>query len=117
MSSTSATRRELSLEPGLTLSEVSGLVADGYAHLPPSQRDELSVALHTFLEVIQEDDLVVTMTEEQLITGTIDDAAAHEERTLSSLLTRPVLWSKVADAVGGTPGQAQRRPRTGGSRR
>lgn len=83
---------ELALEPGLTLPAISSLVADGYAHLPPSQRDELAVALHTFLEGMQEDDLVVALTDEQLITGTIEDAAPEEQQ--SSLLKRPVLWSK-----------------------
>jgi len=84
---------ELSLEPGLSLTEVSSLVADGYAHLPRSQREELAVALHTFLEGMQEDDLVVALTDEQLIAGTIDDAASNEDQA-PSLLTRPVLWSE-----------------------
>ncbi|QIK67288.1 AAA domain-containing protein [Nocardioides sp. HDW12B] len=93
---------ELSLKPGLTRSEVSSLVADGYAHLPPSQRDELSVALHTFLEGMQEDDLVVALTEEQLIIGTIDDTVPHEEQS-TSLLSRPVLWSESRTPLGGLP--------------
>lgn len=83
----------LALEPGLTLPSISSLVADGYAHLPPSQRDELAVALHTFIAGMQEGDLVVALTDEQLIIGTIEDTAPYEERS-PSVLMRPVLWSK-----------------------
>jgi len=92
----------LALEPGLTLPAISSRVADGYAHLPPSQRDELAVALHTFLESMQEDDLVVALTDEQLITGTIEDAAPEGEHS-SSLLTRPVLWSNSRTRLDALP--------------
>lgn len=83
---------QLALEPGLTLAEVSTLVAGGYAHLPPSQRDEMAAALHTFREGMQESDLVVALTEQRLITGTLDDAPPQAVQ--SPLLTRPVLWAE-----------------------
>lgn len=83
----------LALERGLTLAEVSSLVAGGYAHLPPSQRDEMAAALHTFQEGMQEGDLVVGLTEQRLILGTLDDAPPHA--TQVPLLTRPVLWQEL----------------------
>lgn len=84
--------RGLPLEPGLSLVEVSTLVANGYSHLPPSQRDELATAIHTFIEGMQENDVVVAMTNDQLITGTIDAAGPQGDQS-TSLLSRPVLWS------------------------
>lgn len=92
---------QLALEPGLTLSEVSRLVAAGYAHLPPSQRDEMAAALHAFCEGMQEGDLVVALTQERLITGTVDEAPPQAAQ--SSLLTRPVLWSESRTPLGALP--------------
>ena len=69
-------------------------MSDGYAHLAPSQRDELAVAFHTFLwRACREGDLVVAL----------DRGAAHRRHgrrrsrlttNRQSLLTRPVLWAE-----------------------
>lgn len=80
----------LVLERGQSLAAVQALVDDGYAHLAPSQRTELAVALHAFLDGIHEDDLVVTLAEERLVVGTVDEEAAATSST--SVLRRPVLW-------------------------
>ena len=47
-------------------------MAEGYAHLPPSQREELASAMHSFLDGMAEDDLVVALTDEHLLVGVID---------------------------------------------
>lgn len=81
----------LALTPDMTARDVARLVSDGYAHLAPSQREELAVALHSFLEGVRPQDLVVALTDEQLMIGTVDEASPNDEP--SSPLTRPVLWS------------------------
>ncbi|NIK55790.1 AAA family ATPase [Kribbella shirazensis] len=82
----------LALTPDMTSGAVARLVSDGYAHLAPSQREELTVAFHTFLEGVRPQDLVVALTDEQLMIGTVDDPSPNEEPSPSPL-TRPVLWS------------------------
>ena len=72
---------------------VSSLVSDGYAHLPPSQREELAVALHAFLQGVRHEDLVVALAEEQLLIGTVDEVSPNDEPS-PPLLSRPVVWSE-----------------------
>lgn len=91
----------LPLAPGMSLAEVSSLVAGGYAHLPSSQRDEMATALHTFSEAMQEGDLVVALTERQLTTGTLDDTLP--QAAPSPLLTRPVLWAESSTPLEALP--------------
>ncbi|MGW5192428.1 AAA family ATPase [Kribbella sp. NPDC004138] len=91
----------LSLASDMTAKAVSRLVSDGYAHLAPSQREELAVAYHTFLEGLQPQDLVVALTDEQLILGTVDEPSPDDGPSPSAL-TRPVLWS-ARTPLGGLP--------------
>ncbi|WP_328524539.1 AAA family ATPase [Kribbella sp. NBC_00359] len=81
----------LALAPDMSARAVARLVSDGYAHLAPSQREELAAALHTFLEGVRPQDLVVALTDEQLIIGTVDEPSPDDEP--SPPLTRPVIWS------------------------
>lgn len=90
---------DLSLTPGLTSAEVSSLVADGYAHLPPSQRDELAAAFHSLLSGVQDDDIVVALTDEQIVVGTVADSAQDGD----ALLSRPVLWSETRTPLDDLP--------------
>jgi 5-methylcytosine-specific restriction protein B len=92
----------LPLQPELTRREITDLVAEGYAHLPPSQREEMAAAFDAFLNSIQEDDLVVALSDEHLIIGTVEDSAAHAEPTSASL-RRPVLWSPSHIALSAVP--------------
>ncbi|WP_165553131.1 AAA family ATPase [Kribbella speibonae] len=82
----------LALTPDLDAKAVSNLVGDGYAHLPPSQRDELATAFYTFLEGLRPQDLVVALTDEQLMVGTVEEPAPNDD-SAPSPLTRPVFWS------------------------
>lgn len=91
----------LALERGQTVGKVQTLVDEGYAHLAPSQRAELAAALHTFLDVVQEDDLVVTLADERLLVGTIDGARADGNTEVA--LRRPALWHGASIPLGSVP--------------
>ncbi len=80
----------LALVPGLGPAEITGLVADGYSHYPPSQRQELATAMHSFMDAMTDDDLVVALTDEHLSAGVIDDDGEQ-----GSVLARRVAWGKA----------------------
>jgi len=82
----------LELTPGLSASEVGALVAEGYAHFPPSQREELASAMHSFIDGMADDDLVVALTEEHLLVGVIDED--EDDLGEASVLTRSVVWAE-----------------------
>jgi len=81
----------LALQAGMTASEVASLVSDGYAHFPPSEREELSTAIFSFLDAMAEDDLVVALADEHLLVGVIYDEDLGTDQ--SQILRRPVLWA------------------------
>jgi 5-methylcytosine-specific restriction protein B len=91
----------LALEHGQTVGTVQALVDEGYAHLATSQRTELATAFHNFLDVVQEDDLIVTLAGERLLVGTVDDARA--DGGPDSALRRPVLWHSASTLLGSMP--------------
>lgn len=93
---------QLSLSPDLSLSSVASLVADGYSHLTPSQRDELATAMHVFLQGMHEDDMVVALAHEHLVTGTIEGGSSVDIGP-QPLLTRAVHWSEVRHPMGELP--------------
>ena len=90
----------LLLTEDLSQPEITTLVSEGYAHLPPSQQAEMSAALHSFLQVMQEEDLIVALTEEHLIVGTID---GRDDFGSSTLLARPVLWGSARTPLESLP--------------
>ena len=93
---------ELNLTPGLSLPDITALVAVGYAHLAPSQRSEFAAAVHNFVEGMQDDDLVVGMNDEQLVLGTIEEAPPADEGS-SSLLVRHVVWASARVPLAALP--------------
>ena len=81
------------VEPGVPEPTVRALVRVGYNHLDRAQQESLTADYYRFLTVMKQEDLVVTITQDQILLGVVGGSAEFVEAS-GSRLRRSVSWSE-----------------------